>query len=70
MAVNEIVTSGAEPLFFLDYLASSDLSVDMAEKIIHGIVEGCRMSNCALLGGEVRRDLKVRVDNLIKFPAS
>ncbi|MBA0560184.1 hypothetical protein Golob_017099 [Gossypium lobatum] len=53
MSVNDIVTSGAKPLFFLDYFATSHLDVDLAEKVIKGIVDGCQQSDCALLGGEV-----------------
>ncbi|XP_057506126.1 phosphoribosylformylglycinamidine cyclo-ligase, chloroplastic-like [Actinidia eriantha] len=52
MSVNDIVTSGAKPLFFLDYYATSHLDVDLAEKVIKGIVDGCQQSDCALLGGE------------------
>lgn len=52
MSVNDIVTSGAKPLFFLDYFASSRLDVDQAEQVIRGIVDGCKQSDCALLGGE------------------
>ncbi|KAG8061636.1 hypothetical protein GUJ93_ZPchr0003g17286 [Zizania palustris] len=52
MSVNDIVTSGAKPLFFLDYFATSKLDVDLAEKVIKGIVDGCKQSDCALLGGE------------------
>lgn len=52
MSVNDIVTSGAKPLFFLDYFATSRLDVDLAEKVIKGIVDGCQQSDCALLGGE------------------
>ncbi|XP_010516055.1 PREDICTED: phosphoribosylformylglycinamidine cyclo-ligase, chloroplastic [Camelina sativa] len=52
MSVNDIITSGAKPMFFLDYFATSRLDVDLAEKVIKGIVEGCRQSECALLGGE------------------
>ncbi|KAG6468667.1 hypothetical protein ZIOFF_073357 [Zingiber officinale] len=52
MSVNDIVTSGAKPLFFLDYFATSNLDVDLAEKVIKGIVHGCQQSDCVLLGGE------------------
>lgn len=52
MSVNDIVTSGAKPLFFLDYFATSRLDVDLAEKVIKGIVDGCQQSDCTLLGGE------------------
>lgn len=52
MSVNDIVTSGAEPMFFLDYYATSKLDVDLAEKVIKGIVDGCQQSDCVLLGGE------------------
>ncbi|KAG9135908.1 hypothetical protein Leryth_002615 [Lithospermum erythrorhizon] len=52
MSVNDIVTSGSKPLFFLDYFATSRLDVDLAEKVIRGIVNGCQQSDCVLLGGE------------------
>ncbi|KAL9250181.1 Phosphoribosylformylglycinamidine cyclo-ligase, chloroplastic/mitochondrial-like protein [Drosera capensis] len=52
MSVNDIVTSGAKPLFFLDYFATSRLDVDLAERVIKGIVNGCQQSDCVLLGGE------------------
>ncbi|KAJ7957038.1 Phosphoribosylformylglycinamidine cyclo-ligase, chloroplastic-like protein [Quillaja saponaria] len=52
MSVNDIVTSGAKPLFFLDYFATGRLDVDTAEKVIKGIVDGCQRSDCVLLGGE------------------
>ena len=95
MSVNDIITSGAKPLFFLDYFATGKLDVDQAEavrmrwslarvprtgcacgrqrsgcgaspaltgsrgraQVVKGIVEGCRQSDCVLLGGEVRRRL-------------
>lgn len=52
MSVNDIITSGAKPMFFLDYFATSRLDVDQAEQVIKGIVDGCKQSDCALLGGE------------------
>jgi phosphoribosylformylglycinamidine cyclo-ligase len=52
MSVNDVVTTGARPLFFLDYFATSKLDVAVAEKVIAGIARGCEESGCALLGGE------------------
>ncbi len=52
MCVNDIITVGARPLFFLDYFATSKLDVDQGEAVVKGIAEGCRESECALLGGE------------------
>ena len=52
MCVNDIIVSGAEPLFFLDYLAVGELVVSKAEAIVQGIAEGCRQAGCSLIGGE------------------
>jgi len=52
MVVNDIVVQGAEPLFFLDYLATSRLEVDRATDIIAGIAAGCKEAGCSLIGGE------------------
>ncbi len=52
MCVNDILTSSAEPLFFLDYLATGKLEPQELAKVVQGIAEGCRQSGCALLGGE------------------
>ena len=52
MCVNDVLTSGAEPLFFLDYLATGKLEPDQLAEVVKGIADGCQMAGCALLGGE------------------
>ena len=52
MCVNDIVVTGAEPLFFLDYFATGHLDVEMGEAVVSGIAEGCRQAGAALIGGE------------------
>jgi phosphoribosylformylglycinamidine cyclo-ligase len=52
MCVNDVLTSGAEPLFFLDYIATGRLSPEVMAEVVEGIASGCRASGCALLGGE------------------
>src|SRR5205814_864710 len=48
----DVVTTGARPLFFLDYFATARLDVERAVRVIEGIAEGCKRAGCALLGGE------------------
>ena len=52
MCVNDLVVQGAQPLFFLDYLATGKLSVEDAARVIQGIAQACRETDCALVGGE------------------
>ena len=52
MCVNDLIVQGAEPLFFLDYFATSRLSVDHAATVIQSIAAGCEMAGCSLIGGE------------------
>jgi phosphoribosylformylglycinamidine cyclo-ligase len=52
MCVNDVLTCGAEPLFFLDYLATGKLNPEQLTQVVAGIAQGCRESGCALLGGE------------------
>jgi phosphoribosylformylglycinamidine cyclo-ligase len=53
MCVNDLITSGAEPLFFLDYYATGKVSPEHFFAVLKGIVRGCKQSNCALVGGEI-----------------
>lgn len=52
MCVNDVLTSGAEPLFFLDYVATGKLDKEQLTQVVVGIADGCKLAGCALLGGE------------------
>jgi phosphoribosylformylglycinamidine cyclo-ligase len=52
MCVNDVLTSGAEPLFFLDYVATGKLEKQQLTQVVAGIASGCKLAGCALLGGE------------------
>ncbi|MEM6440950.1 MAG: phosphoribosylformylglycinamidine cyclo-ligase, partial [Pseudomonadota bacterium] len=52
MCVNDLICQGAEPLFFLDYFATSKLDVDAAAELVEGVAEACAQAGCALIGGE------------------
>ena len=54
MCVNDVITCGAKPLYFLDYICTSDIKLhgELVTEIVNGIAEGCRLSKCSLLGGE------------------
>jgi phosphoribosylformylglycinamidine cyclo-ligase len=72
MCVNDVITCGAEPLFFLDYIATGKLNPNHLVKVVDGIAEGCRISECSLLGGETAEvpsiyDPKTNVYDLAGF---
>ena len=53
MCANDVLSSGAEPLFFLDYFATGRIDEDVAAEVLHGIAQGCRRAGAALVGGEI-----------------
>ena len=52
MCVNDLIVQGAKPIFFLDYIAINKLKINKVKKILDGIVHGCKLAECALVGGE------------------
>src|SRR6266480_746895 len=63
MCADDVVCTGAEPLFFLDYLAVGRVVPEDVASIVEGIVEGCRLAGCALLGGETAEHPGVTADD-------
>jgi len=52
MSVNDVIVQGAEPLFFLDYIAAGSIDIETGRQLVEGVVKGCKDAGCALLGGE------------------
>jgi len=52
MSVNDLLVQGAKPIFFLDYIAINKIKIQKVKKILDGIVQGCKLANCSLIGGE------------------
>ena len=54
MCVNDLIVQGAKPLFFLDYIATGKIQLPKMKKIIRGIINGCKIADCLLVGGNSR----------------
>jgi phosphoribosylformylglycinamidine cyclo-ligase len=63
MCVNDIITSGASPLFFLDYISCGQLNEETMVEIVKGITKGCRQADCSLIGGETAEHPNVMAEN-------
>ncbi|CAN5260477.1 phosphoribosylformylglycinamidine cyclo-ligase [soil metagenome] len=67
MCVDDIVCQGAEPLFFLDYIAAGTLDVEQVDALVSGVAEGCRRAGCALVGGEMAEHTGAAGFDLVGF---
>ena len=66
MSVNDLIVQGAKPLFFLDYISINKINLKKLKSILNGIIEGCKISNCDLVGGETAEMLELMIKaNLI-----
>ena len=63
MCADDVVCTGAEPLFFLDYLAVGRVVPEQVAELVEGVAEGCRRAGCALLGGETAEHPGVMPDD-------
>jgi len=63
MCVNDLIVDQAKPLFFLDYISTGKLDIEKGTHIIRGIIDGCKKSNCSLLGGETAEHPEVEANN-------
>lgn len=63
MVVNDLVTCGAEPLFFLDYISTGKVVPEHIKEIVSGVANGCRQAGCALLGGETAEHPKIMAED-------
>ena len=59
MCVNDLIVQGAKPLFFLDYIAIDKIKLSKLKKILRGILRGCQIANCDLIGGKLQKCLNL-----------
>jgi len=65
MCVNDVLVTGAEPLYFLDYIAAGKIESDRMAQLVEGVAEGCRQASCSLIGGEMAEHPGVMADDAL-----